>query len=111
VIELLVNEMKAHDNVLPEPEPFALFVGFGDSSLNFSARCWCRYMDSLATSSQLHVAFNRALAEADIEIPFPQRDLHLRSIDPDVRLTRAQDPASSSELQETPRTGEPPDDD
>jgi small-conductance mechanosensitive channel len=110
VIELLGAAMRGHDKVLRTPEPYALFVGFGDSSLNFSARCWCRFDDSIHTASDLHVAFNRALAEAGIEIPFPQRDLHLRSIDPDVSWpgTHA---ATSSEIgpeAPPPSTGESP---
>jgi potassium efflux system protein len=36
--------------------------------------------------SDIAIAVNAALKEADIEIPFPQRDLHLRSVDPDVKL-------------------------
>lgn len=110
VIELLTDEMKAHEHVLTEPEPVALFVGFGDSSLNFSARCWCRFTDSLSTSSRLHVAFNRALAEADIEIPFPQRDLHLRSVDPDATLAGVSDRQANRRPTSIPATGEAADD-
>lgn len=100
VIELLVAEMNGHGMVLPDPEPFALFVGFGDSSLNFSARCWCRFSDSLRTASDLHVAFNRALAQADIEIPFPQRDLHVRSVDAGVGWPKAHPDRTSSDEDE-----------
>ncbi len=87
VLELLVATMRAHERVLADPEPFALFVRFGESSLDFSARCWCAFDDSLRVASDLHVAFHRALAEAGIEIPFPQRDLHLRSADAFLRVT------------------------
>jgi small-conductance mechanosensitive channel len=111
VIELLVDAMGAHEKVLAEPEPFALFVGFGDSSLNFSARCWCRFSDSLSTSSQLHVAFNRAFADAGIEIPFPQRDLHLRSVDPGATLTGGTEPQPRSGSGSQPESEAPADDD
>lgn len=87
VIELLVATMKAHGRVLAEPEPFALFIRFGESSLDFSARCWCAFDDSLRVASDLHVGFHRALAEAGIQIPFPQRDLHLRTADAGLRVT------------------------
>ena len=40
--------------------------------------------DYYQVRSDLTVAVNRALADADIEIPFPQRDLHLRSVDREV---------------------------
>ncbi len=108
VLDLLVATMRAHDKVLETPEPFALFVGFGDSSLDFSARCWCRFDESIRTSSELHVAFNRALAEAGIEIPFPQRDLHLRSVGQDVRLTAPDSPVEGPHAPPPPATGEPP---
>jgi small-conductance mechanosensitive channel len=81
VIRLLVDVAKNNPLVLPEPEPFVIFQGFGDSSLNFELRAWCAFNDGLTVLTQLNVAINRTLAENGIEIPFPQRDLHLRSVD------------------------------
>ncbi len=72
--------------VLDDPEPLTVFQGFGDSSLDFELRCWIpRYEEGFTMRSQLWVAINRKLAEAGIEIPFPQRDLHLRSVDEPAR--------------------------
>jgi small-conductance mechanosensitive channel/outer membrane murein-binding lipoprotein Lpp len=63
------------------------FEGFGDSSLDFSLLVWCR-MRRLAPVSGLlsdyYFALFRKFKEAGIEIPFPQRDLHLRSISPEI---------------------------
>ena len=63
------------------------FDGFGDSSLDFSLLVWCR-MRRLAPVSGLlsdyYFALFRKFKEAGIEIPFPQRDLHLRSISPEI---------------------------
>jgi small-conductance mechanosensitive channel len=57
-------------------------VGFGDSSLDFLLRVWIpRFEEGYATQSALAVAIHAALREAGIQIPFPQRDLHLRSVD------------------------------
>ena len=84
VINLLVEVAGKNPLVLPEPEPFVVFKGFGDSSLDFELRAWCAFNDGLAVLTQLNVAINRALAENGIEIPFPQRDLHLRSVDTDA---------------------------
>ena len=82
VIELLRDVVLKHESVLNDPEPQILFTGFGDSSLDFSVRCWTPDMDSyLLVKSDVCVAINNVLAENDIEIPFPQRDLHLRSVD------------------------------
>jgi small-conductance mechanosensitive channel len=59
------------------------FLGFGESSLDLSLRCWVdRYEDAFRVRSELALAIYDALREAGIEIPFPQRDLHLRSVDP-----------------------------
>ena len=80
VIDLLVETTMEHPDVLEDPEPVALFLGFGDSSLDFQVRAWTRD-DFVRVSSELLVAFNDVLVEAGIEIPFPQRDLHLRSVD------------------------------
>jgi len=72
--------------VLGDPAPVALFLGFGASSLDFQLRAWTR-TDYVRVSSDLLVGVNAALAEAGIEIPFPQRDLHLRSVDADAAKT------------------------
>jgi small-conductance mechanosensitive channel len=81
VIDILVGVANDHPEVLSDPEPAALFLGFGDSSLDFQLRAWTR-TDYVRVSSDLLVAMNNALVDAGIEIPFPQRDLHLRSVDP-----------------------------
>jgi small-conductance mechanosensitive channel len=83
VLALLIRVARGQSDVLDEPEPSALFMGFGDSALNFELRAWTGNLeDCLKVRSGLAVAVNRALAEAGIEIPFPQRDLHVRSVDP-----------------------------
>ncbi len=79
VIELLVAVGRAHLEVLDIPEPIALFTGFGDSSLDFSLRFWTRFEIFPRVRSEIAVGVNTALREAGIEIPFPQRDVHLKS--------------------------------
>ena len=80
VLGLLLSVAQHHPDVLNDPEPAALFLGFGDSSLDFELRAWT-CADFVRVGSELRVAISAALAEAGIEIPFPQRDLHLRSVD------------------------------
>jgi small-conductance mechanosensitive channel len=85
VLELLEGVAEAHDLVLETPQAQALFLEFGDSSLNFRLRVWIpRYEEGFAIRSQLTVAINAALRDAGITIPFPQRDLHVRSVESDV---------------------------
>ncbi|MHC4077979.1 MAG: mechanosensitive ion channel family protein, partial [Planctomycetota bacterium] len=74
----------AHENpyVVDKPKPKAIFRQFGDSSLVFELRIFIRSLDDwpLAVDS-IHSDIDRAFREAKIEIAFPQRDLHVRSVD------------------------------
>jgi small-conductance mechanosensitive channel len=81
VIELLGTVAGTILRVRSYPEPVVLFTGLGDSSLDFLIRAWTSVDDAVAVRSELAVAAYQALTEAGIEIPFPQRDLHLRSVD------------------------------
>ena len=79
-LETMYAAIKAQEKVLSEPAPRALFLGFGDSSLDFEILVYIRDMaDRLVVRHGLHTAINRGFAEAGIAIPFPQRDLHIRS--------------------------------
>jgi small-conductance mechanosensitive channel len=93
VIALLLGVAAANSLVLKDPEPMALFLGFGDSALDFELRCWIDQFDRFPrVRSEICLEINRVLAEAGIEIPFPQRDLHLRSVgESAVRALRAGD--------------------
>jgi potassium efflux system protein len=92
VMDLLVRVAREQSDVLQEPEPYSLFTGFGDSSLNFELRAWCDFNEGLRVRTVLNLAIHDALAEAGIEIPFPQRDLHLRSVDPEAGRNLASRP-------------------
>jgi small-conductance mechanosensitive channel len=84
VIELLLRCAREHRAVLAQPEPAALLLGFGDSALAFELRFWT-YLDGfLPVTSEIALAVHDALAAAGIAIPFPQRDLHLRSVTPEA---------------------------
>jgi len=85
VQSLLMQVAAANPTVVRTPEPAALFMGFGDSALNFQLRAWTDRSDIWPNvASDLRTAINRVLGEAGISIPFPQRDLHLVSVDPGV---------------------------
>ena len=78
-LEILLGVARAHPLVLADPAPVALFRGFGDSALQFEMRVWTDRFDLwVQTQSELTVALYAALREAKIEIPFPQREIHLR---------------------------------
>ncbi|MEM9530560.1 MAG: mechanosensitive ion channel domain-containing protein [Pseudomonadota bacterium] len=72
--------------VLDEPGPSVYFVGFGDSSLNFNLYVFSRQLsDRLPLMHAVHSAVLENLRQHDIEIPFPQRDLHVRSVSDDAK--------------------------
>lgn len=86
VLDILTEVARNHQDVLNIPEPDSLFLGFGDSSLNFELRLWTADVKKWKTlSSQVTVKIYDALNEAGIEIPFPQRDLHFKSIEQSVK--------------------------
>lgn len=66
-------------HVQDNPEPVVRFLGFGDSSIDFRLDVWLdNPMLMVSVKSDLYHEIWDAFAERDIEIPFPQRDLHLR---------------------------------
>jgi potassium efflux system protein len=82
VLAILRKVAAEHKEILKEPAPLALFTGFGESSLDFRLLFWIPKADNrFIIHSELNVAVNNALKEAGIEIPFPQHDLHVRSVD------------------------------
>ncbi len=85
VIELLTRVAAAHPSVAKNPAPQVLMTEFGADSLNFEVRMWTDEYDQwLQIKSDVAVAITDALADASIGIPFPQRDLHLQTIAPEV---------------------------
>lgn len=81
VIETLLGAVRGVEKVLSDPEPVVLFKGFGDSALDFEVRAWTGDFDSsMQTLSAICVRMTSALAEAGLEVPFPQRDLHLKTV-------------------------------
>ncbi len=80
VREILLAVGKVHSEVLKEPEPIVYFNEFGDSSLNFDLIVWIeKPLHKFQIRSDLNFATVYAFREKGIEIPFPQRDLHVRS--------------------------------
>jgi len=79
--KILLEVAKNNSGVLNLPEPDVLFDEFGDSSLNFSLRVWTsEYINRpKVLKSQLYYEIFRIFKEEGVEIPFPQRDLHLSS--------------------------------
>ncbi len=87
VMEILVRVANEYESVLKDQPgvspPKALFMRFGDSALEFELRCFIRQIDKIFDStSDLNIAIDQAFREAGITIPFPQRDVHVKTIPP-----------------------------
>lgn len=89
---LLLETAEANSRALRDPAPQVWFMGFGDSSLNFEVRVFVMGLpEILPVTHELHEAIDQTFRKHGIEIAFPQRDLHLRSLEPRVaELLRGQ---------------------
>jgi len=80
VQHLLLETAASNMRVLKYPEPAALFVGFGSSTLDFALRFWVTdYNDGTSISSELRGALSTAFALHKVEVAFPQLDVHLKN--------------------------------
>jgi potassium efflux system protein len=84
VLDLLKQVGRQHPKVLNEPAPAALFVRHGDNSLDFQLLVWSTFDDAGGVKSELTTAINRQLVHEKIGMPFPQRDLNLKSVAPEI---------------------------
>jgi small-conductance mechanosensitive channel len=96
VIELLEDVATAHPRVLRDPSPRCLFMGYGDSSINFELRAWTDYAIWIQVQSDLTVAVYEAVYAAGMTFPFPQREVRLLG----ERTTVSRVPAGTEESPE-----------
>ncbi len=84
VKEILLGVARAHPEALKEPAPGVFFESFGDFTYNFELVVWSEEMSyrPRAFKSEMNFAIERAFREAKIELPYPQRDLHIRDWPP-----------------------------
>jgi len=90
---LLLNVARDHPLILEDPAPISTFEGFGDSTLDLVLRCYLPNLENrLPTISELHTAIDREFRNAGIEIAFPQRDIHIRTIQQPLKTLDARVP-------------------
>jgi small-conductance mechanosensitive channel len=63
------------------PEPTAYFLGFGDSALNFRLLYWVQYEYGQLTKSEISIEIYKEFQKHQINIPFPQMDVHIKKQD------------------------------
>ncbi|MCB1123063.1 MAG: mechanosensitive ion channel family protein [Verrucomicrobiae bacterium] len=83
VMKVLRNVADQNPFSLDEPNPIVVFKGFGDSSLNFLLGAWCEKTQFLDLRNSLTRDVKNAFDREGIEIPFPQRVVHLRNANAD----------------------------
>lgn len=97
-IKLCVEAAESVSRIMKEPEPRCLLRGFGDSSVDLELRLWIRDPQNGRANvlSEVLLGIWDRFHEHSIEIPFPQRDLHLRSGFEQLK-SRDNDPTKSGE--------------
>jgi len=104
--DILMAAARGHDRIRNYPEASVLFIGMGESSLDFELRCFLKDVaEVVVVKSDLLFTIYTELNKAQIEIPFPQRDLHLRDIDRLVSAIERRDvaPAPAPATSPAPR--------
>jgi potassium efflux system protein len=105
VIEVLEAVARANPRVLQNPPPQAIFVGFGDSSLNFELRAWTdEFQQWRQVVSELAVAVYDAVHEAGMSFPFPQREVRLLR-DPELGASTSPQPEELGEAGASEKPG------
>ncbi len=85
VLRILRQVAEGHEDVARDPAPQVIFMQFGSSSLDFEVRVWIANIDQRwEVQHDILLEIDRLFREQGVEIPFPQRDLHLRSVSPGV---------------------------
>jgi potassium efflux system protein len=76
----ILEVVRGNPDVLQDPAPSVFLVAFGESSLDFEIRAFVDSLDKrLRVQHEINREIARVLGEHGIEIPYPQRDLHIRS--------------------------------
>jgi MscS family membrane protein len=77
---ILIGQVRSNPLAAQDPEPRVRFRTFGDSALEFELLCWAkRPHDRGRLMHELNTSIYNAFAEAGVEIPFPQRDVHIKN--------------------------------
>jgi small conductance mechanosensitive channel len=79
VRSIVLKTLEKDERILADPEPVVRFTNFGDSSLDLMARCWTKTDDLWPVYWENMEAINNAFVKEGIEIPFPQRDVHMKT--------------------------------
>ncbi len=79
-VNIILDTVKKHPNVLEDPAPQVVITEFADSSINLDVRVWTRKEHLGGTLNDLKKMLYEALTKAGIEIPYPQLDVHIKEM-------------------------------
>jgi len=80
VSDILFKSMQAQNQVVKSPKPQVIFKSFGESSLDFEVRGWIKSpWDRKLIESDVRFKIEADFRKNDINIPFPQRDVHVHT--------------------------------
>jgi len=104
VLGILNRAAREHPDVLEHPGPDTVFEGFGNSSIDFKLRFWVQSIDDrMRIRTGVAMIIDRLFREVGITIPFPQQDLHLKSINSKLQpLFGAEALQTRTEPEDTP---------
>lgn len=95
VRDVLLDIAAKDEGVLAYPEPVVIMTGFGDSSLDLRLQAFASdAIEAFQAGSRMNFTIARRFAQEDIDIPFPQRDLHVRTVPENMAPPGASLPAS-----------------
>ena len=77
--KVIAEALHSVPSILKDPEPFIGVLGFGDSSVNIAFRPYSKSVDYMEAYFAANEAVKKALDSHQIEMPFPQRDVHIKS--------------------------------
>jgi small-conductance mechanosensitive channel len=90
VRDILYDIVRADERIAQEPEPYVFFKDFGDSALLFEVRVFLKDVNEIIrVAGDMRFAIRKAFRASAIEIPFPQRDIHMVSAEAPKSAGRA----------------------
>lgn len=89
VMKLLVDVAKNNEDLLKSYKPVVLFRSFGDSTLNFELRVLAKdALNSIQVESDILAEIDKVFRENNVEIAFPQLDLHVKTVDKSINFNK-----------------------
>jgi len=86
-----------HPLVLNMPAPKVLFNEFNDSTINFRLLCWVSLENGIQVKSDLYTGIFEAFEKHEVEIPFPQMDIHVKNEEPKKTTSLKENPVNKED--------------